>query len=382
MGEAGAVAEDRLGPPQVLALAPDDLALFVLNVGDGDGLVLRLPAGGGLPSPSIVVIDSYDGKKTIALIEAIGPAPLPLVVATHPHFDHIRGLGAVVTKYGGVIGEFWDSGFRYTSATYRGLLDLIAARSGAIRFVRPTSGYEAFLGQTQLTVLSPSIALRNRYDTHGVDVNNASIVIRVTYPVLAPSTQYPAVAGGPAATNPKSRTLILGGDAQTDAWSQVLGEFPHLDADPKNWVRAIGAGSGASPLACDLFKVSHHLSKRGVNLELLERLGDRTAGATASFGPRWLVGSCASGAGSSYGFPHAIAQDLLREVRDPQAQSGGHHPADANLGIHLTAQTLDPGPGPAGSIAYVVRADGTANLYRFGDGPGDSVDLARARRVR
>jgi hypothetical protein len=72
----------------------------------------------------------------------------------------------------------------------------------------------------------------------------------------------------------------------------------------------------------------------------------------------------------------------LREVRDPQAQSGGHHPADANLGIHLTAQTLDPGPGPAGSIAYVVRADGTANLYRFGDGPGDSVDLARARRVR
>jgi competence protein ComEC len=381
VGDAGVVPVARLEAPSMLSLGATDLALFVLNVGDGDGLVLRLPATPEQPDPSYAVIDAFDGPKTIALIESLGAGPIRFVCATHPHYDHIRGLDAIIAAYSTRIEEFWDSGFRYTSATYRGLLDDLGSYP-AIRFMRPTSGYELFVGHTQITVLSPSIALRNRYDTHGVDVNNASIVLRITYPVLPPNTQYPAAAGGPAAAAPKNRTLILGADAQTDAWGQVLQEFPHLDSDPKNWVRAIGAGGGTTPLACDFFKVSHHASKRGVNLELIERLGDRSGGSSPSFGPRWLVGSCASGSDSNYGFPHAVTQDLLREVRDPQAQAGGTHPPDANLGIHLTSQRLDPGGSPAGSVAYIVRADGSADLYRFGDLTSAPIALSGAMRVK
>jgi hypothetical protein len=36
-----------------------------------------------------------------------------------------------------------------------------------------------FIGNTEVTVLTPSVALRNRYDTYGIDVNNASILLRV-----------------------------------------------------------------------------------------------------------------------------------------------------------------------------------------------------------
>lgn len=379
MGDAGTISESRLGQPAPLGLKDDDLALFVLNVGDGDALVLRFPIS--VDGRTYAVVDGFRGSKTIALIEALGGGALRWVCATHPHFDHISGLRQILRQYAGRVQEFWDSGFRYTSATYRKLLEEVVTQAPALRFMRPTSGYEMIHADAQVTVLSPSISLRNRYDTHGVDVNNASIAIRVTYPVLPPSEDYPANSTSARAERPRSRTMVLGGDAQTDAWGQVMQEFPHLDRDPKNWVRQIGGGSGAQPLACDLFKVSHHASKRGVNLELLERMGDRSGGLGPSFGPPLLVSSSASGEASSYGFPHSVTMALLREVRDPKAQKGGDHRPDDELGIHGTAQTITPTGLPAGSIAYVVGRDASAALYRMGDAFDEDVDLDNARRV-
>ena len=381
MGNSGSVADGRLRPVAPLQLRDDDLALFVLNVGDGDALVVRFPIIVPGDPPTYGVIDSFDADKTIALINDLGAGPIRFVCATHPHFDHIRGLRDVLRTFRNSVAEFWDSGFRYTSATYLRLLEEVETQAPGIRFIRPTSGFEFMHARAQVTVLSPSIALRNRYDTYGVDVNNASIVARVRYPVPAPSVQYPG-SKSPAAGKPvTTRTIILGGDAQTDAWGQVIQEFPHLDLDPKNWVRQIGGGTGSQPLACDLFKVSHHSSKRGVNLELLERMGDRT-GKGPSDGPRWLVVSCASGADSDYGFPHSVTQALMREVRNPQAQAGGQHKPDDELGIHFTSQTLASDGSPLGSIAFVIGGDGRTSLYRFRDRVTEPVDLSSARRSR
>ena len=52
MGKAGTLPDKRLAATAQLALADDDLALFVLNVGDGDALVLRLPFEGTPSGPS------------------------------------------------------------------------------------------------------------------------------------------------------------------------------------------------------------------------------------------------------------------------------------------------------------------------------------------
>ena len=157
----------------------------------------------------------------------------------------------------------------------------------------------------------------------------------------------------------------------------------HECAVKRQWARAIGAKNGRTPLKCDLFKVSHHCSKRGINLELIERLGDKATGFPST-GPPLLVSSCASGGDSEYGFPHSVTQDLLREVRDPQAKAGGVHPGDDELGIHYTAQGIGaPGAassGPAGSLAYVMKASGSAKLYRMGDAVEDDVTLD-ARQV-
>jgi hypothetical protein len=130
-----------------------------------------------------------------------------------------------------------------------------------------------------------------------------------------------------------------------------------------------------------MFKVSHHCSKRGVNLELIERLGDRGWGFPSQ-GPRYLVSSCATAPDSQYGFPHDVSQELMREVRNPQAQAGGSHPPDDELGIHYTSQALGPPEaGPAGSIAYIIKADGSARLYRLADAVDATASLATARLV-
>lgn len=380
MGSAGILDPALLASPAPLALGPTDLALFVLNVGDGDGLVLRFPDDGS-GGPAFAVVDAFDGAKTIALLRALKANDLSFVCASHPHFDHIKGLLAVLREFDGRVEAFWDAGFRFTSATCQALVEEVERQR--ITFVRPTSGFEIYVGTAQLSVLSPSIYLRNRYDTYGVDVNNASIVLRIAYPERLPSTDYPAPTGVEARRSLPdlpTRTIILGGDAQTDAWGRVLDDFPHFEKDEKNWAQAISARTGRQPLACDLFKVSHHGSKRGINLELIERFGDRT-GTGPSYGPCILVTSSASDINSGNGFPHLVTQELLREVRDPLASRlTGTHKPDGALGIHHTAQQIDGG-GPAGSVAFVVGGNGSRALYRFGDGVGDPVNLLTARRV-
>jgi beta-lactamase superfamily II metal-dependent hydrolase len=376
------IPASALGPAVPFAPLPDDLVLYILNVGDGDSMVLQFPDEGN--GRAYAVVDSNAGNKTVSLLDTLGATSLAFVCGTHPHVDHIRGLREVLRHLPGRVGEYWDSGFRFTSATFHKLITEVSGQR--IQFVRPTSGYETFINGVRLTVLSPSIALRNRYDSYGVDVNNASVVLKVEYPsqppisdVRLPGTPSP----GPEAPAPRTRTAILGGDAQTDAWSKVLEEFPHLDRSEENWARLINARTGRQPLLCDVLKVSHHASKHGINLELVERMGDASGGGITS-GPRYLLNSC--GLDSTHGFPHAVAQEIMREVRQPIARSGAVRKLDHELGIHYTAQLTAPaGSGPktpAGSIAVVFHKDAsTPDLYRLGDAESKPVTLDQARRV-
>ncbi len=362
-----------------LAPAADDLAIYVLNVGDGDAIVIQFPDSGS--GRAFAVVDSNDGAKTLSILSALGATALNFVCATHPHLDHLRGLRQVLRKFTGKVGEYWDSGFRFTSKTFFDVVTEVAAQP--VRFVRPTSGYETFVNGARITVLSPSIALRNRYDSYGIDANNASIVLKIEYPSQAPlaDVRLPDAPPPDDAPIPKSRTVILGGDAQTDAWSRVVEEFPHLDKSEENWARLINARKGRQPLLCDVLKVSHHCSKHGINLELVERMGD-SSGEGSTTGPRWLINSC--GANSTYGFPHSVAQEIMREVRQPIAKSGNARSADHLLGIHYTSQMVDTGgvKSAAGSVAIILHKDASSpDIYRLGDSENGPVSLAAARKV-
>lgn len=269
--------------------APESLCVHVLNVGDGDAIVIQFPVVGG--KRKYAVVDCYSSSKTLDYLkklEAAEPEPIELefVCATHPHYDHIAGMPKLLTAYKGRIREYWDSGFRHTSLTAEKIVELISA-DPKIRFMRVTSGMETKINGVDVSVLAPSIWLRNRYDTYGVDINNASVMLKLEY--KAPGSSTPSV-------------IILGGDAQLPSWSKVLEEYPHYKKteDPQ---QKIQLSSPFNPLNCQVLKVSHHGSKHGTALECVEVLD-----------PEYAIVSCSGS--SSYGFPHEIALLSIKESTD------------------------------------------------------------------
>jgi hypothetical protein len=344
------------------------------------------------------VVDAYTGSKVRDFLvgEPRRDASAVRLCDASALGPHSRHPGRP-DRLAGRIDAFWDSGFRYASNSYRAVVEEVARQARNRQLSRPPHVGLRDRGKrrARVTVLSPSIALRNRYDTYGVDVNNASVVLRLEYPILPTPLEYPKTDDQdrpipePAPTL-RTRSVILGGDVQTDAWSRVVEEFPHLVADDRNWARQIGARTGRQPLACDVFKVSHHCSKNGVNLELVERMGDSPSGSGPANGPTWTIASCATGGGSVHGFPHDVTQEIIREVREPLAkkrrtQPALAHAADEDLGILYTSSIVagtDP-PETAGSIAIVL--DGAGNrpvVHRLLDTTGAVPRLACARIQR
>ena len=358
---------------------PDALVYFLCNVGDGDTQVLLLPADRASGRRQAMVVDVFQFRKVAAILDwAIGHGlmspdadverDIALVVATHPHQDHIAGMPRLLEEYGDRIDEFWDPGYFHTIGAYHDMMRNLAA-NGSIGYAHPASGLRRWFGDVAVTVLSPSIALRNRFDTYGVDINDASISLQIDFP-LAQVVQRDD-EGNRVESKKKHNVLLLGADAQTLSWAQVIGDFPRLHRSDSAAAKAIGAAAGTrDPLRAGLHKVPHHGSKHGVNLELAERI----------HGALTLVSSVR--AGGNHGFPHEIAQQILREAANPQAKKlGAHDPAnDPGHGLYYTGDEDSDGK-PLGSIAVVMRA-GKLEMWRFGDRPSEALDLDTAQPRR
>src|SRR5687768_5910340 len=98
---------------------PDALVYFLLNVGDGDTQLLVLPPDSNDRVRRLVIVDVATTRKLPALIESLhqvqvptdaggtqpliqepgSPGQIRLVVATHPHFDHIGGMSELFETY-------------------------------------------------------------------------------------------------------------------------------------------------------------------------------------------------------------------------------------------------------------------------------------------
>ena len=251
------------------------LLIFILAVGDGDSIIVQLPelVEGEYEH---MVIDCKKADTTKTWLSDIAAQKLALVVATHPHYDHIAGLKSVMDDFKEKVDQFWDSGFRSNLITWNNLMQHVS-ESGAL-FMRPTSGMFTTFNGVDVTVLAPSIYLRNRYDSYGVNINNASIVLKLEY------------AG---------KSIILAGDAQWDSWGKMTEEFPRY-VETRNPDQHIQFDETYNPLKCDVLKVAHHGSKHGTSLEPIEVLD-----------PKYAIITCAEE--SRYDFPHEIAMMSLEE---------------------------------------------------------------------
>jgi beta-lactamase superfamily II metal-dependent hydrolase len=376
-----------------IAADPDALVYFLVNVGDGDTQLLVLPPDSNDHVRRLVIVDiATPGKlpkllnelhqvqvNGANLIEPPGTArQIRLLVATHPHFDHIGGMTDLINRYNDpnpsvppCIDQFWEPGYFFPTPSFHNLMATLES-SPRIRRLQPTAGTAMTLDAVRFTVMGPGVGLRNRFDTYGVEINDSSITLMVDYPANQLFAQ-PAGARTNRRAAPKpSRRLLLGADAQFTSWAQATVDFPDLQqAQNAALAKELRAARGKDYLTADLIKISHHASKHGVNLELLERVG----------APIALVSSVAGG--GKYGFPHLLAMEAAREARQATTTKGTPRKTDQELGIHVTGSKLDTGQ-PAGSIAVLVPrvAGRPLRLFRLGDTPSGAIDLAAAREVK
>lgn len=114
-------AAQQIGPDPTGAVE-----ITVLDVGQGDAIIVRGPDG------TTVMVDA--GRESpLRALSRLGVDSIALLVATHPHADHIGGVDAVLTAR--PVGTFIDAGASPESATHQRLNATLDRLSGVERVV-------------------------------------------------------------------------------------------------------------------------------------------------------------------------------------------------------------------------------------------------------
>lgn len=255
-----------------------DLIIHVLNVGFGDNIILQFPVGAD-GKRKYGIVDCYNSEKTKKYLKKLNSHQdrLAFVCATHPHYDHICGINALLTDNNLYPHEFWDSGFRHKSQTYKKILETVS-KNPEIRMIRVTSGVEWYFGKVRITALSPSVLLRNKYATYGVDMNNASIVLRIEHHkedvLLTRSLSYKGKIDLDMIRKAGKSVAILAGDAEFDSWAHITNEYPRIERTNENNPLV---NKMVNYLACSVIKVAHHGSMHSSPLDVYEKMGPEIA---------------------------------------------------------------------------------------------------------
>jgi len=145
-----------------------DLRAYFLDVGQGDSSVI-------LVKDKVILIDAGEteyGDRVVSDLEKLGVTRIDLLVATHPHSDHIGGMQKVLARF--PVGKVLDSGIPSSSSLYEHFLETIDERN--IPYSVAERGQKIDLGPS-LGIL----VLSSPEEQSGDDINTNSIVLRITY---------------------------------------------------------------------------------------------------------------------------------------------------------------------------------------------------------
>ena len=172
----------------------DNLKISFIDVGQGDAILIRSPEG------LFGLIDG--GEQDSGVVEYLqdqGIQSLDLVVATHPHSDHIGGLIEVLNTF--PIARVVTNGEMHTTLIYESFLDAIATSKA--EYIEVTRGESVYLGSLNLEVLNPGLIIEG-------DQNRNSIVLSLTY---------------------GNTTSLFTGDATKDTEAEMIAAGLLLEAD-------------------------------------------------------------------------------------------------------------------------------------------------------
>jgi competence protein ComEC len=153
-------------PTALSAHAP--LTIHFLKVGDADSILVQSPGGRNM------LIDAgseADSHRVTSYLTKRGIKSLDLLVATHPHLDHIGGMAEVIDQFR--IGRIFMPKVLTTTRTFKDLMTAIKQKG--LKINSPTPGSTLALDPAlKIMTLAPN-------SPHYKDLNNYSIVLKITY---------------------------------------------------------------------------------------------------------------------------------------------------------------------------------------------------------
>ncbi|HYO84400.1 MAG TPA: ComEC/Rec2 family competence protein, partial [Bryobacteraceae bacterium] len=231
-------------------LHPGELELSIIDVGQGDSLLVVAPDGktllvdgGGAPSFDPRFKPALDiGEDVVSpYLWRRGISRLDVIAVTHLHADHAAGLPALIRNFRPA--ELWTGGLAPGSLTEDVLR---AARSSGTRVVQLNESVAVRLGSARVTVLAPA----GEYRPGASASNSDSLVLRIAH---------------------GSRSFLLTGDADHRVETALMAHPETLEAD--------------------VLKVAHHGSRSSSQTDFLAAV-------------RPLFAAISAGADNSYGHPH------------------------------------------------------------------------------
>ncbi|MDH7480857.1 MAG: ComEC/Rec2 family competence protein [Armatimonadota bacterium] len=221
----------------LLALSPREKVLEVtfLDVGQGDCIFVRTPSGrtmlvdGG--GRADIPEDETIGLRVVTpFIRSVGLNRIDIVVLTHPHEDHVQGLIRVLKDF--EIGMVLDLAVPHPSQAYTTFLNVISSRK--IDYRKALRGQTIDFGDgVQAKILNPP---KLHFEGTGDDLNNNSIVLRLTY---------------------GHQSVLLAGDAGIEAEKSMI--------------------SAGLPLKSTVLKVAHHGSENATSEEWVRAVSPKVA---------------------------------------------------------------------------------------------------------
>jgi competence protein ComEC len=164
---------------------PPELSVTLIDVGQGDAILVRFPHGGAMlvdAGPRSAAFDA--GERTVVpFLSWAGVDRLDAVVVTHPHSDHLGGMAALLRRV--KVGRVVEPGTALGGSIYREFARV--SDSLGVPRVRPRSGDTLALGgaEARVYVLAPGAggddppASGDSLDNHAL--NNCSVVLRIVY---------------------------------------------------------------------------------------------------------------------------------------------------------------------------------------------------------
>jgi competence protein ComEC len=220
------------------------LSVYFLDVGQGDSSLIIF-------GDMTILIDAGEidmGDRVVDDLKALGVTRIDLLVATHPHSDHIGGMQKVLDYF--PVGQVLDSGMPHGSTLYERFLDTIDKKNIPYKVAVQGDTIDLDPG-LRIVVLSPP---GQRF---GDDLNTNSIMLRISYGTI---------------------NFLFTGDAGGEAETALVKSGYALDAQ--------------------ILKVGHHGSLHSSSLAFIARVHPETA-------------IISLGQDNPYGHPHQQAVDSL-----------------------------------------------------------------------